>query len=770
MIKSKSLHIRLILLSSLATAFLLTAAGWYLSSVRESFVYEQTQREIKQTVEQLKSATLIHENGNLNRITAAERIAALYLTELKQMTDLSFDTIKIPAKIAENGSTAYFSLNNLVIDDANVYKNSDIVNTIQYLTNTYVSLWQKHEEGYIRITSNLPESKQNEALPIFVHNGSQMVQNIEDGKKYYNRKSTKFDSEFSVYRPLILSGYIKIIIQITIEEGTPIALQRVFEGNRFYENKQLFFLNADDSTIINPELNTYFKNSAIVKRMKLNRADFNTINENLYENGDLNHYIISYLPMPGGDRFAGIIFPESGYTEGLSTYNRHIYLVILILGLIFLASIRMIYLSERRFLTRVRIALAKIAQGVFTNVTVKNDQNDPEKRSIVQSVHDIAEYFHRNSDYAKELSAQNFDIDVQPIGDKDVIGQSLSVLRNELRNLRNTQTEQIKAEELRETINSGVNAVNAVLQYATDTDAFFTKLLHTVTQFLNVQQAGLFAVERPDEGKPYLELKAHYAFGKERLAQKQIGGNDGLVGLCFMEKKRIVLREIPQNYAKIVSGFGETEPVSIVLVPMIFNTEVHAVVEIAAIYEIEEYKIGFLESIGESIASTLSSMNNTRRTAELLEQTKEQSKQIETQRIELQERIDTHRRQNKKLDKELLDVQEIINSIKSTGNIIEFDLDGSIVSANEGTALLVGTSPEQLVGKMHAQVFESGENLKASERLWKTLSSGKAVESREKLKQSDGRMRAVYVHYLPIRDSRRRVFRVLALLSVHFDD
>ncbi len=765
----KNQHTKLILISGLLVAIVLAVSAFVFLSQIRSELKKQHAKDIIQTINQLKSANQNHENANMQRIASAERIAAMYLTEVVEIWE-SDDSMNIPSVIAENGSLGYFKLPRLKSGDADLYKNNDIVNTIQYLTNTYVCLWQKQKDGYIRITGNLPEAIGPKAYPVFVHFGTPMVQHVEAGKKFIERKTTPFDSELSVFRPLILSGGIKLILQISIEEGTPIALKRLFEDNRFYQNKQLFFLNKDDSTIINTELNDFFRNSALTKRMRLHKSDFGTLEESRYVSGKMQTYTVSFVKTNDSERFAGIIYPKENYDDGIRRYVYLIAILFTIIGLVVVAIMHFVYFSDRKFLLKLQKVLRNFATGNFESTKIKTNYVDNSKQSISESVHEISSYIVQNSDYARALSIGNYDIEIKPKSENDVIGTSLNLLRNDLHNLRKKQAELSESEALRQKLTAGQNEINAILQYATDSDEFFTKLLHNITNFLEIQQAGLFAVERPDEGSPYMELKAHYAYGQKRLALRQVGSNEGLVGLCFQEKKRIVLKEIPENYTKIQSGFGESDPESIVLVPMIFNTEVQAVIEIAATYDIEEYKIGFMESIGESIASTLSNINNTRRTSELLEQTKEQAKQIETQRIELQERIDTHRRQNRKLDKELLDTQEIIKSIKDSGHIIEYTVDGEIISLSERSALLVGTSPEQLIGKKYEELFDTSANSKKRTQQWKDLKAGKTVETVEMLKQTDGNIRKVYALYLPIRDARRKIYRVLAILSVHFEE
>ncbi len=759
-------NIRLLLTMTLIVFVSVLFAGRYFMLLQKDYLKKQTEIEVRQSVEQLKATVLLHESDNLQRITAAERIALLYLREVQPFTELPFDSVTIPAVIDQNGGTAYFRVSKLMTDEELAYKNIKLVDKLRYLSNAYVSIWQKTDKGYLRITSNLQEAVKEGSVAYFMHNGSPMVQTIESGKRYYERKSTKFDSEYSVYLPLVFEGYIKLIIQITINEGTPTALKKIFEHNRFFKDGKMFFLNQDDSTIINTELNRYFKNSALIKKIKLKNTNFASVENQIYEHGKKITQIVSFSKLPLENRYAGIILTEDDFTVGLWDYMLRLVIVFIFVGLFLIFSAQMLFMFEYKFLNRLDSVLGDFSVGKYRSVARKRKYIDAKKESIVQSVNLINNYYQKNANYAQILSRQDYGSPIEPAGDFDVIGNSLLKLKSELLRLESEQAVQNEKEKLREKINAGNRQINAILQYAEDSEEFYFGLIKELTRFLEVQQAGLFIVEEADGGLAYLELKAHFAFDEKRVAQIQVGIHEGLIGRCYLERKRILLKEIPENYTKISSGFGHTEPKNIVLVPLIFNNKVHGVIEISSVTDIEEYKIEFLENVGENIASTLSNISNTRRTAELLEQTKSQAEQIETQRKDLQERIDTHRRQNKNLDKQLLELQEIIGSIKKGTSIIEFDLDKKILSLNERVADLLKMSDKDLVGKSYDDIFVS-EDVKKTRNLWKDLKDGKSFELKDKLKLADGTTKDVYVHYISVRNARRRVFRVLAILSVH---
>ena len=48
------------------------------------------------------------------------------------------------------------------------------------------------------------------------------------------------------------------------------------------------------------------------------------------------------------------------------------------------------------------------------------------------------------------------------------------------------------------------------------------------------------------------------------------------------QKTSIVLTQVPSNYVQISSGLGEATPLNIVVLPVLFEGEVKAVIELAS--------------------------------------------------------------------------------------------------------------------------------------------------------------------------------------------
>src|SRR5207249_8211707 len=111
----------------------------------------------------------------------------------------------------------------------------------------------------------------------------------------------------------------------------------------------------------------------------------------------------------------------------------------------------------------------------------------------------------------------------------------------------------------------------------------------------------------------------------------------GLVGQCALEKERFVLTNVPNDYIKISSGLGEASPLSIVVLPVLFEGQVKAVIELASFHHFSDIHLTFLDQLTESIGIVLNTIAASMRTEELLKQSTALADELRAQQAELTE-------------------------------------------------------------------------------------------------------------------------------------
>ena len=141
--------------------------------------------------------------------------------------------------------------------------------------------------------------------------------------------------------------------------------------------------------------------------------------------------------------------------------------------------------------------------------------------------------------------------------------------------------------------------------------------------------------ERGREEGTVLDLLASYAFRQRKSLSNRYHLREGLVGQCAFEKSRILLTEVPHDYVQINSGLGEAKPLNIVVLPVLFEGEVQAVLELASFNRFNEAHLSFLDQLMESIGIVLNTIATNMRTEDLLKQSQRLTAELQSQQEEL---------------------------------------------------------------------------------------------------------------------------------------
>ncbi|HXC38747.1 MAG TPA: response regulator, partial [Burkholderiales bacterium] len=154
-------------------------------------------------------------------------------------------------------------------------------------------------------------------------------------------------------------------------------------------------------------------------------------------------------------------------------------------------------------------------------------------------------------------------------------------------------------------------------------------------------QHGLFyvpAARRPED-EPCLELLASYA-RMPKSTSRLVRYGDGLVGQCALEKKSILMEDVPEDFLRVSTGLGSVKPANIIVLPVVFEGEVKAVVELAALKKFSESHLSFLSQLTETIGVVFNTIEANMRTQTLLEQSQTLTRELQVQQLELKETND----------------------------------------------------------------------------------------------------------------------------------
>jgi CheY-like chemotaxis protein/HAMP domain-containing protein len=161
-------------------------------------------------------------------------------------------------------------------------------------------------------------------------------------------------------------------------------------------------------------------------------------------------------------------------------------------------------------------------------------------------------------------------------------------------------------------------------------------LLSELAPLVNAQQGTVYQMQGGAADAPAaLVLLAGYASAEGQIKRIDVG--TGLVGQCALEKQRILLTDVPAGYARVESSLGSALPTNIVVLPVLFEGETKAVIELSSLRSFTTTHLTFLEQLTQSIGVVLNTIEATMRTENLLKQSQELTIELQTRQSELQQ-------------------------------------------------------------------------------------------------------------------------------------
>ncbi len=278
------------------------------------------------------------------------------------------------------------------------------------------------------------------------------------------------------------------------------------------------------------------------------------------------------------------------------------------------------------------------ASGIWKNLTENVNQLAENLTTQVRSISEVA------SAVTKGDLTRNIRVDAKGEVEalKDTINQMIANLRETT--LRNQEQDWLK---------SNLAKFTQMLQGQKDLNTVTQRILSELAQVVTAHYGAFYILKGDEESQsPKLKLFASYAYKPQKNIPTEFAIGEGLVGQCAFEKERILLNNVPGDYIKINSSLGKTKPLNLIILPVLFENDVKAVIELASLDTFSITHLDFLSQLTESIGIVLNTIETNSRTEELLAQSQSLAGELKIQQEEL-------RRTNDELqDKALLLVKQ----------------------------------------------------------------------------------------------------------------
>lgn len=302
--------------------------------------------------------------------------------------------------------------------------------------------------------------------------------------------------------------------------------------------------------------------------------------------------------------------------------------------------------------------------------------------------------------------------------------------------------------------------MTAAIQQITEFEELGKKFLSRLAPMIQLG-SGAFYIFESEEKR--LSLLGTYAAKDQKSLNSQVTLGHGLVGQCALNMEPIFIKEPSKENIIIHSSLGSIQPGGIAIFPVIRNTRLLGVIELATIHPLDELAHTLLIDLLPILALNLEILERKEKSRLLLEET-----QVQAARMEKQAKLlETQASDMEAKQIEILNNQEqmrtLVDSIRSV--IFMKDLEGKHLLVNTFFEEATGISRSEILGKTDAEVMppDVAHHIMTQDR--DVMNSGKEKTFEEDVPGRDGVLRSYLTTKVPLIDSSGRVYGMCGIAT-----
>jgi HAMP domain-containing protein/signal transduction histidine kinase/DNA-binding response OmpR family regulator len=217
-------------------------------------------------------------------------------------------------------------------------------------------------------------------------------------------------------------------------------------------------------------------------------------------------------------------------------------------------------------------------------------------------------------------------INVAALGEVAALKDNINEM---IRNLKDTTLKNSEQDWLK----TNLAKFSRMLQGQRDLLTVGRLILSELAPVVAAQQA-LFYTLDTSTAVPELRLLASYAASEPKEVFRL---GEGLIGQCALENQKILVPNVPRDFVRITTGLGQATPSHVIVLPVVFEGQVKAVLELATFEGFNPTHQAFLDQLTESIGIVLNTIEANSRTENLLQQSQSLARELQSQQLELQQ-------------------------------------------------------------------------------------------------------------------------------------
>jgi methyl-accepting chemotaxis protein len=363
---------RISIVISSAVVIILIILGIYMYQLQSNKIKEDTDTRMTEQLDDLCSIVQLQIEERQSQIELAINVAYEMLSNEGTLSLNENQKIEVEVIDQSNQTTSKMVIPVLSFNNVSIYGNDYLVDKITNLTGAKATIFQKSENGYIRISTSVLNSDGKRAIGTYLPNSSPVVSSIERGEDFNGRAWVVNDWYLTSYKPLKVDNKIVGMIFVGMPEKDFNNLKSIFSHKKFLQTGYPFIIDKEGKLIIHPQKEGEFMNNEdFFKKMISSGSDEGKI-DYIFEGKEK---VLYYRYVKEIESYIAVSFYEEEMLKVLNQMKLIMLLAILI-SIIVIVTIN-IYLSKMitDSITKGVNFAQQISKGNL-NATLDIDQKD----------------------------------------------------------------------------------------------------------------------------------------------------------------------------------------------------------------------------------------------------------------------------------------------------------------------------------------------------------------------------------------------------------
>lgn len=453
----------------------------------------------------------------------------------------------------------------------------------------------------------------------------------------------------------------------------------------------------------------------------------------------------------------GIVFVIRNLSAAIIFQQISLLVPVLLFWAIILISIYRIFITRMlKPVRKIERTLEMISKGDLSSLA--DVRSTDELGKIATYINRLIRNQSALADFLEKIGDGKFNTEFRLLGEKDKLGYAITGMKDKLQKL-------VAEDARRQWTSEGIARFGALLrENSDDLKVLCDKLLTELCKYINANQGSIFLLNEENKDQKIMELVSAFAWGRKKYITRTIEPGEGLLGQAVIERETVFLTDVPDSFIRITSGLGDTNPRCILIVPLLFNDELFGVIEFASFQVYQPFEIQFVEKLAEIVASTISRTNINKQTQKLLRDSQKLTEELRTQEEEMRQNLEEMNATQEEMQQREVERIGIFAAINNTIATVEFNMDGSIITANEMFLSMLKYSLEDIENKPDRMFADkSNEPIDQYNKFWDDLNKGIAQRGDFKRITSEGRELWLTASYTPALDKSGKPYKVIEL-------